>query len=161
MDHLIRRPDEILAFRPLQKILESKPKDLWIVSPADNVRVALRLMAEKKVGFLVVMERDRLAGVISERDFARWAARESKSADATSVADIMVRNVVTANPSHTFPECLKLMHQHGIRHLPVLYGGKVITVVSIRDLLGEAVTHHAKIIAELERERLTLFTSTV
>ena len=72
----------------------------------------------------------------------------------------MVRDVVTVDPPSTFADCLRLMHQHGIRHLPVVDRGKPIAVVSIRDLLGEAVAHHAKIIAELERERLTIFTST-
>ena len=61
--------------------------------------------------------------------------------------------------SHTFADCLRLMHQHGIRHLPVVDSGNVIAVVSIRDLLREAVAHNARIIAELERERLTMFTS--
>jgi CBS domain-containing protein len=83
-----------------------------------------------------------------------------KPPEATPVADIMVRDVVTAEPAHTFADCLRLMHQHGIRHLPVLDRGRVVAVVSIRDLLSEAVAHHAKIIAELERERLTIFTST-
>ena len=71
----------------------------------------------------------------------------------------MIRDVVTVGLSHTFADCLRLMHQHGIRHLPVLDGGRPITVVSIRDLLSEAVAHHARIIAELERERMTIFTS--
>ena len=72
----------------------------------------------------------------------------------------MVRDVVTVDLSHKFAECLKLMHQHAIRHLPVIDGGKVIAVVSIRDLLNEAVTHHARVIAQLERERMTMFLST-
>ena len=72
----------------------------------------------------------------------------------------MIRNVVTVDLSHTFADCLRLMHQHGIRHLPVVDSGRPVTVVSIRDLLSEAVAHHARIIAELERERMTIFTST-
>ena len=72
----------------------------------------------------------------------------------------MVSNVISVEPRHTFADCLKLMHQHRIRHLPVLVGGKPFTVVSIRDLLGEAVRHHARIISELERERLTILNST-
>ena len=72
----------------------------------------------------------------------------------------MVRNVVTVDLAQTFADCLRLMHQHSIRHLPVVDDGKVIAVISIRDLLSEAVAHHARIIAELERERLTIFTST-
>jgi CBS domain-containing protein len=71
----------------------------------------------------------------------------------------MVRQVITVDLTRTFADCLRLMHHHGIRHLPVLDGGKPFAVVSIRDLAAEAVTHHAKIIADLERERLTIFTS--
>ena len=71
----------------------------------------------------------------------------------------MVRDVVTVDLTQTYADCLRLMHQHGIRHLPVVEGGRVISVVSIRDLLREAVAHNARVIAELERDRLTIFTS--
>jgi signal-transduction protein with cAMP-binding, CBS, and nucleotidyltransferase domain len=160
MDHPIRRPEEILACRSLRQILDTKPRALWSVSPADTVHAALQLMADKNIGFLVVMEGDALFGVISERDCARRVVLARKSPEMTSVGDIMVRNVITVELTHTFADCLRLMHQHSIRHLPVIDKGKVVTVVSIRDLLSEAVAHHAKIIAELERERLTIFTST-
>jgi len=133
---------------------------LWTVGPAESMLTALRIMAEKDIGFLVVMERDALVGVVSERDCARRVILAAKSSDATVVADVMVRDVVTADLAYTFADCLKLMHDHRIRHLPVVDKGKVVGVVSVRDLLSEAVTHHAKIIAELERERLTIFTST-
>jgi len=161
MDHPIRRPEEILAYRSLERILASKPKDLWTVSPRDSVRAALRLMADKDIGFLVVVEQEVMVGVLSERDCARRTVLENKSLDTTTVADIMVADVVKASLTHTFADCLRLMHQHAIRHLPVLDKNKVVAVVSIRDLLSEAVAHHAKIIAELERERLTIFTSPV
>ena len=105
------------------------------------------------------MKTDALVGVVSERDCARRVVLAKKPPETTPVADIMVREVVTVDLSHTFADCLRLMHQHGIRHLPVIDSGKAIAVVSIRDLLSEAVAHHAKIIAELERERLTIFTS--
>jgi CBS domain-containing protein len=159
MDHPIRRPEEILAYRPLRQILEAKPKALWAVAPSDNVLTAIRLMADKDIGFLVVLDRDMLAGVLSERDCARRVVLAGKAPETTQVSEIMVRDVVTASPAHTFADCLRLMHGGSIRHLPVVDGGKVIAVVSIRDLLNEAVTHHAKIIAELERERMTIFTS--
>jgi len=160
MDIPIRRPEEILAYRSLRLIPASKPKALWTVSPADSVLTALQIMAEKDIGLVVVMERDTLAGVLSERDCARRVLLAKKSPELASVADIMVRNVVTTDAEHTFADCLRLMHQHGIRHLPVVEHGQVISVVSIRDLLSEAVRHNAKIIEELERERLTIFTST-
>jgi CBS domain-containing protein len=161
MDNPLRRPEEILAYRSLRRVLASKPKALWTVAPADTVLTALQIMADKDIGLVVVMDRDKLAGVLSERDCARRVLLVKKSPESTPVADIMVRNVVTIDVEYTFADCLRLMHQHNIRHLPVVENGKVITVVSIRDLLSEAVTHNAKIIDELERERLTIFTSTV
>jgi CBS domain-containing protein len=161
MDNPIRRPEEILAYRSLRKILSSKPKALFSVGPNDSVLMALQLMADKNVGFLVVMEKEALTGVISERDCARRVVLAKKSPESTPVSDIMVRNVVTVDIGHTFADCLRLMHQHSIRHLPVVDNGKTVAVVSIRDLLSEAVVHNARIIEELERERLTVFTSTV
>jgi len=160
MDSPLRRPDEILAYRPLRDILGPKPRLLWSVGPADSAFSALRIMADKNIGFLIVLERDAIVGVLSERDLARRLVLERKSPEATPVSDLMVRKVVTVDPTHTFGDCLRLMHQHGIRHLPVVDLGKPIAVVSIRDLLSEAVAHHAKIIAELERERLESFIST-
>ena len=160
MDHPIRRPEEILAYRPLRQILELKPRALWTVSSVDNVLAALQIMENKNIGFLVVMNQTALAGVVSERDFARRVVLAKKPPESTPVADIMTRKVVTVDLAQTFADCLRLMHQNSIRHLPVVDAGKVITVISIRDLLSEAVAHHAKIIAELERERMTFFTST-
>jgi CBS domain-containing protein len=157
----LRQPEEILAYRSLKRILESKPRALWSVGPQDNVATALTLMSEKDIGCTVVLEAGTLVGIVSERDCARRVTLAGKSASATSVAEIMTRDVVSVDVSQTFAECLSLMHRHSIRHLPVVEAGKPIAVVSIRDLLSEAVSHHAKIIAELERERLSLFTSMV
>ena len=160
MDIPIRRPEEILAYRSLRQILASKARALWTAAPTDSVLTALKTMADKDIGLLVVMERGNLAGVLSERDCARRVLLAQKSPESTLVADIMVHNVVTIDAQHTFADCLRLMHQHKIRHLPVIENGSVIAVISIRDLLSEAVRHNAKIIEELERERLTIFTST-
>jgi len=161
MDSPLRRPEEILAFRSLGEVLGAKPRSLWSVAPADSASSALQLMADKNIGFLVVLEKDAIVGVLSERDCARRLVLERKPPETTPVRDLMIREVVTVDPAHTFGDCLRLMHQHGIRHLPVVESGKPIAVVSIRDLLAEAVAHHAKIIAALERERLESFTSTV
>jgi len=159
MDHPLRRPEEILAYRPLKQILKSGA--VWTIGPADTVLAAVRLMEQKNIGFLVVLEKEAIAGVVSERDCLRRVVLAGKSPEATAVRDIMVKNVVKVGIEDTFAECLKLMHSHRIRHLPVLTNDKVVGVVSIRDLLREAVEHHAKIIAELERERMTMLTSTV
>ena len=119
------------------------------------------MMADKDIGIVVVMEGSKLAGVLSERDCARRVISPKNLRNLMLVADIMVRNVVTIDAEHTFADCLRLMHKHSIRHLPVVDNGKVIAVVSIRDLLSEAVAHNAQMIEKLELERSAPLTSTV
>jgi CBS domain-containing protein len=160
MDNPLRRLEEILAFRTLREIFASRPRQLWTLGPTDSVLTALEIMTDKNIGFLPVLESDRLVGVLSERDCARSAVLNRKPLESIAVAEIMVRDVVTVDLAQTFADCLSLMHRHGVRHLPAVEAGRVVAVVSIRDLLSEAVAHQAKIIAELERERLTIFTST-
>jgi len=160
MDHPLRRPEEILAYRSLKRILAAKPKALWTIGPRDNALTAMRLMAEKNVGLLVVIEHGAIVGVLSERDCVRRLMLAGKSPDSTPAADIMVRDVIKVDVTHTFADCLRLMHTHAIRHLPVVENNTAIGVISIRDLLAEVVAHHEKVISELERERMTTFTST-
>lgn len=161
MKHPLRRPEEILAYRKLKEILASKPSALWTVGPTDNALSAMRLMAEKNIGLVVVMDKGAIVGVLSERDCVRRIVLAGKAPETTAIADVMVRNVIKADITATFADCLRLMHEHRIRHLPVVENDAVIGVVSIRDLLSEAVAHHARIIGELEWERLTMLTSTV
>jgi len=160
MDHPLRRPEEILAYRSLKQVIAAKPRSLWAVAPRDNALTAMRLMAEKNIGLVVVLEQGAIAGILSERDCVRRLVLSGKSPELTPVADIMVKDVITVDLAKTFADCLKLMHLHRIRHLPVVENGTPITVISIRDLLAEAVEHHAGVIGELERERLTMFVST-
>jgi len=160
MDHPLRRPEEILAYRSLRQILAAKPKALWTIGPRDNALTAMRLMAEKNVGLLVVIEHGAIVGVLSERDCVRRLVLAGKSSDSTPTADIMVRDVIKVDVTHTFADCLRLMHTHAIRHLPVVENNTAIGVISVRDLLAEVVVHHEKVISELERERMTTFTST-
>jgi len=159
MDQPLRHPDQILAQRPLKQILATKPKAVWSVAPSDSSLSAMHLMAEKNIGLVVVLDRLALVGVLSERDCVRRIVLTGKSPEATAVANIMVRDVVTTDTASTFSDCLKLMHAHSIRHLPVVENGSVIAVISIRDLLAEAVAHQARIINDLERERMTMVTS--
>ena len=160
MDHPLRSPEQILAYRPLKQILAAKPKALWTIGARDTALSAMQLMADKNIGLLVVMEHRAIVGVLSERDCVRRLVLAGKSPEATSVADIMVRNVVKADIANSFVDCLKLMHEHQIRHLPVIENDDLVGVISVRDLLSEAVAHHAKVIGELELERLTMLTST-
>ena len=161
MENLLREPQQILAYRSLQRILGARARNLWSIGSADSALKALQLMAEKKTAFLVVMDRGAMVGVVSERDFVGRVILANKAPETTPVADIMVRRVITVDLSATFGDCLKLMQQHNVRYLPVIDGGKPVTVISIRDLLNEAVTYQTKLVAELERERMVIFTSTV
>jgi len=160
MDHPLRSPEQILAYRPLKQILAAKPKALWTIGARDTALSAMQLMADKNIGLLVVMEHRTIVGVLSERDCVRRLVLVGKSPEVTPVADVMVRDVIKADLGHTFVDCLRLMHTHRIRHLPVVDNGTAIDVISVRDLLSEAVTHHAKVISELERERMMMLTST-
>ena len=160
MDHPLRRPEQILAYRPLRQILAAKPKGLWTVGPNDSALSAMRLMADRHIGLVVVVDNRAIVGVLSERDCVRRLVLAGKVPDTTAVSEIMVRDVVTADIGKTFVDCLKLMHEHGIRHLPVTENGALIGVISVRELMSEAVSHHARIIGELERERMTMLTST-
>src|SRR4051794_11253479 len=114
MYHPLRRPDEILAYRPLKQILKSG--SVWTVDPMDTVLAAVRIMEEKNVGFLVVLKQEAVAGVVSERDCLRRVLLAGKLPEAVAVGDIMVKNVVKVGIEGTFAECMKLMHVHGIRH---------------------------------------------
>lgn len=161
MDSPIRRPEEILAYRPLRDMLAGKPRQLWSVAPSDPVMRAVELMAEKHIGCVLVLENERAIGLVSERDCVRRVLLPGRSPQATPVSEIMARNLVTCDLNHTFADCLRLMHSHGIRHLPVVVDGLAVGVVSMRDLAAEAAAHHAKLLAEIEYERLQAFTSTV
>jgi CBS domain-containing protein len=160
MDHPLRRPEQILAYRPLRQILAAKPKVLWTVGPNDSALSAMRLMADKHIGLVVVLDNRTIVGVLSERDCVRRLVLAGKPAGTTPVSEIMVRDVVTVDVGKTFADALKLMHERGIRHLPVTENDVPVGVISVRELMSEAVTHHAKVIGELERERMTMLTST-
>ena len=116
----IRRPEEILAYRPLQQILASKPKELWTVGPADSALTALQMMADKDIGLLVVLDGGGWSASCRSAIAPDGLCWPKKPLETTPVSDIMAREVVTVDFAHTFADCLRLMHQHGIRHLPVV-----------------------------------------
>ncbi len=113
-------------------------------------------MADQGIGFLVVLDGAALVGVVSERDYARKVILQGKASSDTPVEAIMTREVVSVDLASTIPECMALMNRHAIRHLPVIDGGAVVGVLSVRDLLKEIVEHHERLIRNLELERSTL-----
>lgn len=129
---------------PVRNILQVKGHDVWSISPDATVFEALRLMDAKGIGALVVMEDDRLVGILSERDYARKIILKGKSSQATIVREIMTQNVITVHPDQTVDEVMELMSGKSIRHLPVVENDRVIGVISIMDVV-RAVIHRQRI----------------
>ena len=136
--------------KTVQQILRHKGNTFWSVTPDTMVYDALRLMAEKDVGALLVLEAGRLAGIMSERDYARKVALQGKSSLATPVKEIMTRRVVCVRPDQTVEECMAVVTEKRIRHLPVLVDDEVVGVVSIGDLVKATIDEKDFMIKQLE-----------
>ena len=119
----------------IKNILGQKGRSVWSISPDATVFDALTKMAKKDVGSLVVMDDDKLIGIITERHYARNVILKGKTSPTTLVKDIMERNVIHVRPEQSVELCMALMTEKRVRHLPVLEGTKVIGIVSIGDLL--------------------------
>ncbi|HXX13041.1 MAG TPA: CBS domain-containing protein [Burkholderiales bacterium] len=137
--------------KTIKEILQSKPLGVLSISPEASVLDALRLMAEKEVGALVVLENERLAGIFSERDYARKVILHGKSSKDTSVREIMTAKVVYVRPEQSVEECMALMTDKRIRHLPVLQENRVIGIISIGDVVKEVISEQRFVIEQLEQ----------
>ncbi len=138
--------------KTVKQILQSKTRGIGIlsISPDATVYDALKLMAEKEVGALLVMEADKLVGIISERDYARKVILHGKSSKEIHVSEIMTSKIVYVNTAQTVDECMALMTDKRVRHLPVYDGEQLVGVVSIGDLVKEAISEREYIIKQLE-----------
>ncbi|HYM87336.1 MAG TPA: CBS domain-containing protein [Pseudoxanthomonas sp.] len=135
----------------LRQLLGSKTPEVYAVAPGDSVIDAIRLMAEKGVGAVLVMDGARLAGIVSERDYARKIVLHGRSSADTSVRDIMTADVVTVGPHHTVEQCMQVVTEHRIRHLPVVEGDDVIGVISIGDLVKAVIEDQKVQLDQLQR----------
>ena len=138
--------------KPVSELLRTRSATVRRVAPNENVFNALRLLADFEVGALVVMEGDTLVGIFSERDYTRKIALQGKSSKDTPVSEIMTRNVFTVGPSTRTRECMSLMSQKKIRHLPVVDGNKVLAMISIRDIMDDIIADHEITIAQLQND---------
>ena len=136
--------------RNVEQILQEKVQQLLSIAPDATVFSALQLMAEKDVGALVVLDGEKLVGILSERDYARKVILFGKSSRETLVREVMTDKVLCLRPRQTVEECMALMTEKRIRHLPVLDHKKVIGVISIGDVVKETISEQKFVIAQLE-----------
>ena len=136
--------------KPVSELLERQDRALWHARPDDTVFEALQQLAEYEVGALMVMDHGKLVGVISERDYTRKVALQGRSSKETKVKDIMTRDVLSVTPATRTRACMALMSEKKIRHLPVLDGGTVVGMISIRDIMDDIIADHEETIAQLE-----------
>ncbi len=134
----------------VRHLLEQKGRTVWTIDPDATVFNALAKMAENDVGSLVVMDGEKLVGIITERHYSRNVILKGKTSPATLVRDIMERNVIHIRPEQSVELCMALMTEKRVRHLPVLDGKKVIGIISIGDLLKSIISKQKFVIDELE-----------
>ncbi len=137
--------------KTVKDILRVKGHEVWVIEPDALVYDALKLMADKKVGALVVMEGTRVIGIISERDYARKVILMGGSSKSMRIKEIMTTRVVYARSEQTIEECMALMTGKHIRHLPVINEGRLVGVVSIGDLVKSIIDEQKFVIEQLER----------
>ena len=135
----------------LRQLLGNKTPEIYAVAPSDSVIDAIRLMAEKSVGAVLVMEGAQLTGIVSERDYARKIVLHGRSSSDTPVRDIMTSDVVTVGLNHTVENCMQLVTKHRIRHLPVVEGNEVVGVISIGDLVKAVIEDQQVQLDQLQR----------
>jgi CBS domain-containing protein len=136
--------------KSLKQLLGAKGSQVHFIQPDAKVIEALQLMARKDIGALLVMDGGRVVGIMSERDYARKVILQGKSSQDIAVRDIMTSGVVTVDPSKTIEDCMSLMTQRRIRHLPVCEGDKLVGLVSIGDLVKEVIAEQEQTIRQLE-----------
>lgn len=137
--------------RQVKHLLEMKGSTTYSVKPDDPVLTAIREMADKHVGALLVMRGNDLAGIVSERDYARKVILKGRSSADTPVANIMSSPVHTVSPQTTINECMRMMTEQRIRHLPVMENGQVIGMLSIGDLVKAVITDQQEHIEQLQK----------
>lgn len=134
----------------VKQLLQGKGSEVWSISPEATVYEALQLMADKNIGALVVLEGGKLAGIISERDYARKVILHQKSSVQIPVSEIMTRTVFFVSPDASIEECMALMTNQRVRHLPVLEDDKLVGVISIGDVVKAIISNQEFMIEQLQ-----------
>jgi CBS domain-containing protein len=136
--------------RSVSELLSKRNDQIWSVGPQDIVFDALQVLADRDVGALMVLDQGKLVGVFSERDYTRKIALSGRSSKDTRVADIMTSQVLTVTAHTRTRDCMALMSQKKIRHLPVMDGDTPIGMISIRDIMDDIISDHELTISQLQ-----------
>ena len=136
---------------PVSSLLHYKGSTVWHIAPEATVFDAIKLMADKNIGALLVMSRGELIGVVTERDYARKIVLHGKWSKQTRVREILSDQLVTVTPDESVEECMRLMTEHRIRHLPVVQNNKVVGIVSIGDLVNWIISAQNAAIDQMEQ----------
>ena len=137
--------------RTVRQLLEAKAPEVFAIGPDAPVLDAIRLMADKRIGALLVMDAGRLVGIVSERDYARKIVLQGRSSHDTPVRDIMTADVITVAPGDSSDHCMQLVTHRRIRHLPVMERGEVVGVLSIGDLVRAVIEEQQQELEQLQR----------
>lgn len=132
------------------QLLENKGHEVWTIAPDEMVFQALQRMADKDIGALVVLDGNEVVGIFSERDYARKVVLHGKSSTGTPVRQVMSSRVLYVRPDQTLEDCMALMTDKHIRHLPVLDGDRLIGLISIGDVVKALISNQVFIITQLE-----------
>ena len=136
--------------KPVIELLKNRDPAIFQVAPEVTVFDGLKLLAEYGVGAMVVMDKGQLVGVLSERDYTRKVALQGRNSRETRIADIMTREVITVSPHTGTDICMSMMSQKKIRHLPVVENGKVLGMISIRDIMDDIIADQEETISQLQ-----------
>ena len=134
----------------VNQLLNTKSDEIFSVTPDAFVIDSIKMMDQKKVGALLVIEKNKLAGIISERDYTRKVILKNRSSSKTKVSEIMTSNLKTANPSQSLDECMVIMSHNHIRHLPVVEDGKAVGILSIMDVVKNIISEQEFTIEQLQ-----------
>ena len=137
--------------KTIKDLLGNKGQEIWSVGPDATVYEAIELMADKSIGALMVMDDERPAGIISERDYARKVILQGRSSKDTLVREIMTSRLIHTSPDRSVEECMTLMTTNKIRHLPVMEADQLVGIVSIGDLVKATISDQQSTIEQLER----------
>ena len=140
----------------VRQLLQIKGNNVWGIAPEASVYDALRMMAEKNVGALVVLDGEKLVGILSERDYARKVVLKGKTSHVVPVSEIMTAPVYTVHPDQTVEECMNRMTNKHIRHLPVVEDDKIIGMISIGDVMRDILYRQRELLKKLEGRETSL-----